>query len=294
MKEHLINPATCTNCERCIAVCPAMILTKDPSGNVCFNPDRISLCVYCGHCMAMCTSDAISITGIEDPGNFREMPASVPGHDELMNLMLTRRSVRFFKEKPVPREAVDKILEAVATAPYGVSADHLHITAVTDPALIREAVPEIAKVYVQLEKIMKVPLIGWLIRKSLPLEAKNTVSNFIMPHMAKGLYKGTGGVDDIARNAPALLLFHAHKGAEEHTVDAHIAITYAMLSAHAQGLGATIIGLIGPGINQSRKLRQRFQIPESNEVVETLILGYPKMHFHRAIIRPRKNVMVIG
>ncbi len=158
--------------------------------------------------------------------------------------------------------------------------------------MIEKAAPEMSNVYIQLEKAMKIPFLGWIIRKSMPKEAGNTVTNFIVPHLAKDLYKLKDGVDDIARNAPALILFHAPKGAEEHTVDAHIYLTYALLAAHSLGLGATVIGLIGPAINQSKQLRQLFGIPLGNEVVESMILGYPKLHFKRAIIRPRKNVRI--
>jgi hypothetical protein len=37
-----------------------------------------------------------------------------------------------------------------------------------------------------------------------------------------------------------------------------------------------------------------FKIPEGNEVVETLIVGYPKYSFKRAIVRPRTKVTWIS
>jgi ferredoxin len=65
-------------------------------------------------------------------------------------------------------------------------------------------------------------------------------------------------------------------------------------TAHSLGLGATAIGLIGPAINQSKPLRQLFRIPEGNEVVESMIAGYPKFPFKRAIVRPRTKVTFIS
>ncbi len=52
--------------------------------------------------------------------------------------------------------------------------------------------------------------------------------------------------------------------------------------------------LIGPAVNQSTTLRAMFQIPAGNEVVETLILGYPKLKFKHAIVRPRKKVFYVS
>jgi len=292
--SHSIDIATCSKCELCVTICPSRIIVKTPEGEIKFQPDRIPVCIYCGHCMAMCESKSILIDRISYTNNFRELPQVSMDHEVLMNFLLTRRSVRVFKNKPVPAEVIEKILEAISTAPFGVSPDNVEITAVTDKTLIEQAAPEMSKVYVQLEKAMKIPFLGWIIRKSMPKEAGKTVMNFIVPHLAKDLYKLKDGVDDIARNAPALILFHAPRGAEEHTVDAHIYLTYALLAAHSLGLGATAIGLIGPAINQRKKLRQLFGIPSGNEVVESMILGYPKLHFKRAIIRPRKNVRYLS
>jgi nitroreductase/Pyruvate/2-oxoacid:ferredoxin oxidoreductase delta subunit len=295
MKEsHSIDAVTCTKCELCVIICPSRIIEKTGSGEISFQPDRIPICIQCGHCMAMCESKSISIEGISYEENFRELPQVSMDHESLLNFLLTRRSVRVFKNKPVPVEVIEKILEVISTAPFGVSPDNVEITAITDKSLIEKAAPEMSKVYIQLEKAMKIPVLGWMIRKSMPREAGNTVMNFIVPHLAKNLYKFKDGVDDIARNAPAILLFHAPKGAEEHTVDAHIYLTYALLAAHSLGLGATAIGLIGPAINQSKQLRTLFRIPIGNEVVESMILGYPKLQFKRAIVRPRKNVRYIS
>jgi len=94
-------------------------------------------------------------------------------------------------------------------------------------------------------------------------------------------------------DAPAMILFHAAKGAEERIPDAMIYTTYAFLAAHSLGLGATVIGLIGPGINRNKKLKELFRIPLGNEVLQTVIIGYPKINFKRAIVRPRKRVKIL-
>jgi len=293
-ESHLIDATTCTRCELCVAVCPAMTLEKTSDNIVAFRKDRTTICIRCGHCMAMCETKSIAIEGINYETNFRKLPATIVDYQQLMEFLMTRRSVRIFQNKPVSHELVDRIIDVISTAPFGVSPDNVEITVITDKSLIEKAVPEMSKIYMQLGKIIKIPVLGWLIRRSMSEETTNTLMNFIVPHIEKGHYTNAGVVDDIARNAPALILFHAPKGAEEHTVDAHIYLTYAMLAAHSLGLGATAIGMIGPAINKSKPLRTMFQIPAGNEVVETMILGYPKLKFKRAIVRPRKKVTFLG
>ena len=291
---HIIDKVICTDCALCVAICPAGILSRDVNKKIYFRTDRVDICIKCGHCMAMCEAGAIQIDGFSYKNNFRPLPQTIIDNEAFMDFLLTRRSVRFFKDKPVPIELLQKIVDSVATAPFGVHPDNVEMTVVGDKHLINKAWPYMSKVYRQLAKALKTPLVGWFIQRFIPKEARETIIDFIVPHINKGLYDSSTGIDDITRSAPAMILFHARKEAGEHTVDATIYLTYAMLTAHSLGLGATIIGLIGPSINQNKDLRRMFKIPEGNEVVEALIVGYPKYSFKRAIVRPRTNVTWIS
>jgi hypothetical protein len=73
--------------------------------------------------------------------------------------------------------------------------------------------------------------------------------------------------DAFTRGAPAPLLFHADRDADNHTEDVFIALTYGLLAAHALGLGATAIGLVSGAMERSPELRQLLRIPAQNEVV---------------------------
>ena len=42
------------------------------------------------------------------------------GYDEFFEFLKSRRSVRVFKDKPVERDVITKILNAAATAPMGI------------------------------------------------------------------------------------------------------------------------------------------------------------------------------
>jgi nitroreductase/NAD-dependent dihydropyrimidine dehydrogenase PreA subunit len=292
--SHKIDLSLCTGCELCITICPAAILSKNEEKEILFQADKVELCIRCGHCMAMCETSAISIEGLSYETNFRPLPPTNWNHAAFMDFLLARRSVRIFKDNPVPVEVLQKIIDTVATAPFAVNPENVEITVVNDKKVIEKALPYMSKMYIQLAKILKVPFLSWLILRSMPKEVSNTLVNFIGPHVKKGLYDSSTGTDDITRNAPVLILFHAKKGAEEHTVDAHIYLTYSLLAAHSLGLGATAIGLIGPAVNQSKPLRRLFRIPEGNEVVESMIAGYPKFPFKRAIVRPRTKVTFIS
>ena len=136
-----------------------------------------------------------------------------------------------------------------------------------------------SKFYNDLVKWLKNPVSRFMIKRQITKETYNTITNHIVPAAKAGHYDTKSGNDNITRNAPVIMIFHANKGAEEHTNNALICVTYAMLAAHSFGLGTTIIGLIPPAINKVKELKVLFQIPEENEAVISLILGYPKYKY---------------
>jgi hypothetical protein len=56
------------------------------------------------------------------------------------------------------------------------------------------------------------------------------------------------------------------------------------------GIGACVIELIPPAIEKVPSLKERFGIPSGNEVVASIILGYPKFKYRRGIRRNLKAV----
>jgi nitroreductase/NAD-dependent dihydropyrimidine dehydrogenase PreA subunit len=285
-----IDQTTCNQCHLCAEICPVKILSKHEDETVYFIPERTMLCIQCGHCMAICSMKSIIAGDLSYEKDFLELPENPVDYERLKNFLQHRRSIRYFKDKPVEKEILQKILDSLSSAPFGIHPQNVQYTIINDQSIIKEAVPFIADSYKGLGKIFPNPVIRWLIKRMIPLETYNTLKNFIIPHIRHGMYIHAAEYDDIARNAPALILFHAHKGAEEHTADSHIYLTYTFLAAHALGLGATVIGLIPPAINRDKKLRALFRIPKNHNVITSLIVGYPKYHFKRAITRPRLNV----
>jgi len=53
MSTHKIDTSRCTNCNMCITICPSAILAKNEEDEVFFQPERVEICIKCGHCMAM-------------------------------------------------------------------------------------------------------------------------------------------------------------------------------------------------------------------------------------------------
>jgi nitroreductase/NAD-dependent dihydropyrimidine dehydrogenase PreA subunit len=286
MPDFFIQSETCCKCGICAQICPASVIEKNNSGIV-FKPDFIHLCLGCGQCMAACKTKSIHAKGLAYDKDFFEFS----GQDDFFSMIETRRSVRRFKPQPLNKDEINKILDAVSFAPHGDAEMHVEVTVINDRKKIMQALPVMSHFFDKLAKWLKNPFMRSLIKKRKGKHTLNTLLNHLLPRIEKGIYRQIDfNYDGITRGAHTLLLFHAHKEAEEHIEDAHIYVTYAMLAAQAMGLGTTIIGLVPAAMNKTPDLMEMFSIPKGHEIVVSLILGYPKYKYYRAVKRQLKRV----
>jgi nitroreductase len=231
--------------------------------------------------MAVCPTQSISAGDLSYERDLFDLPMGGVGECDFFNFLASRRSVRSFQDKPVDKEMLQRIVDAVALAPMGFPPPKVEVTVVQNRATIRKALPLLMKVYGSLNWGMKNPLVRFLMKKKMKPETFKTIQNHVMKE------KGT---DLFTRGAPALILFHARRDSENHTEDIQIALTYGLLAAHSLGLGATAIGLIPPAVEREKELRKLFQIPKDNEVLASMIVGHPKLSYKRGIKRELARV----
>ncbi len=279
-----IDQELCTGCKLCIEVCPGNIIGSSAEGEINFIAERKDICIECGHCMAICSTKAITAGTLSYEDDLFDLPLNRVSYDDLMPFLYTRRSVRNFTGKPVPGALIDQITEAVSCAPFGAYPEKTEMTVINGREKIEAALPYIAGFLDNIVKWIENPLVSFMIRKRKGRETFNTVKNHLYPIAKSGNYNLEAG-DRITRGAPAMIVFHARKDAEEHTNNALIFATYAMLSAHSLGLGAAMIGIVPAAINKVKRVRELYGIPEGHEAVISLIIGYPKYKFKRGIRR---------
>ena len=284
-----INYQICQNCRLCVQVCPSKILSVNENKQTYFKEERKHICLECGHCMAVCSTQAITVNSMTYEKDFEQIPENNINYPKFINFLKTRRSVREFKNKPVEKEKLQQIIEAISTAPFGAENDGISISIITEKSVIKKSLPLISKFYRDLKKWFKNPMIRYIIKKKEGIETFNTIKNNLMPMINLNHYD-LSSYNAITRDAPAIIIFHSKPDAEEHTEDAHICNTIAMLTAHSLGLGTTIIGLIGPAVNKFPKLKDLFKIPQENKVITSIIIGYPKYKYLYSVKRNRQKV----
>lgn len=290
---NTINHETCKGCNLCTEVCPAHIITPANGSPANFVKDRLHLCVKCGQCMAICSSQSISIPGLSYENEVFTLKENHVDYDTFHNFLTHRRSVRVFSPMPVSNMVIEKIIHSIALAPYGADCDCVSITVINDRKTIEKALPYMSEFFKNIKKWLANPFIRFMMKRRVSAGTFNTLKDHILPMIKLKHYELDNGADNITRHAPVLIIFHAKKGAPEALEDAHIKLTYALLAAHSLGLGATAIGLVPPAVNKDERVREIFQIPKTDEALSSLILGYPKYHIKKGVIHNNFKVNYI-
>ncbi|MDQ1266208.1 MAG: hypothetical protein QG635_1360 [Bacteroidota bacterium] len=290
--EIAIDYSLCNHCGICAEVCKDFSLIMENgklivSDNPCFG------CIGCGHCMAICPFGAIQISGrYISPDDIYSLNGhrNVSSYEQLMQLMQKRRSIREYKDKPVEKEIIDKIIEAACTAPMGLPPSDVHLL-VFDTA---EKVREFAKDYCNYLKGMKWFFSKWflaIMRFFWGKENDELFKGFLRPLVDKYIESMENGENFVNYDAPAAIYFYGTPFSDP--ADPIIPATYAMLAAESLGLGSCMLGAIHPFIQNgsaAEKFRKKHGIRFKSREGLFLIFGYSKVKYHKGIKRSFASV----
>jgi ferredoxin len=291
MAEHLhvVDPEACSGDGICVEICPenALELVDEKAVTV---DERAKTCISCGQCVASCPTEALEMPSLEMEDFSRLAPRPF-GYDEFFEFLRMRRSVRVFKDRPVEREVIDKILEAAATAPMGMPPHTTEVVVIDQREELDYLLGQLVDHYDSTVKAFSSPIGRVIVRLNAGAESYGVLKHHIIDtaRFANELYR-RDGTDRYMYRAPVLMMFHASRWGMSYEESAHLVCHHAMLSAVALGLGTTIIGMIPPVVDRSKELRERYGIPKDHRVLTSLILGYPKYKYRRGIRRDLAGV----
>ena len=269
MELITVHQSQCIKCGICSKVCPSNVLSIDEAGPKVINENN---CIACGHCVAACPHRAID--NIKSPISNQADIESFPIVDAKTAeyFLRSRRSIRCYKSKPVPKE---KLLELVNIAHYAPTASNSQ---------------GIAYVIVEnkniLEKATKV-VYEWM-EQQLENPSHWSFARHVQTH------KETGA-DTILRNAPHLILATAPKGFKNGRENTISGFTYLELYATAIGLGSCWAGLFEMcAFSDYSPLLQLFNIPEDKVITGAVMVGYPKYKYKELVDRNPLDVLFIN
>lgn len=96
----------CIKCKMCIKDC-------FPE-NIIFEDEKIKIkgeCMMCGHCVAICPTNAITFEGYEETKDLKELNSKIEP-ETFLNFVKSRRSIRHFKDKKLDKDTIKKIIRS--------------------------------------------------------------------------------------------------------------------------------------------------------------------------------------
>ena len=257
MAEHsiIIDSSLCNRCCMCVNDCPDGVLFMT-SSTAEYNGQ---FCVKCGHCVAICPQNAVSISGYDDPPEEID-PENKVDPDTLLATIKSRRSMRQFIEKDVPPETISKIIEAGRYTPTGGNRQDVSYV------VLREKKDEYEKIALDIVRSMQ-PKLGLV---------NPYIKNLVIGD--RFLFKGASVVI-VVKSGDAL------NGA--------LAASMMELMAQSLGLGVLYSGFFTMAVRESEELRQMLSISEPDQAVTTLVIGYPAAKYIRTAQRESASVVYI-
>ena len=170
MSQLIIYTDLCKGCGQCVKDCVANVLTIE-NGKCVIKEDKKNSCIKCGHCASICKSNAIQIFGMENE-KLSEHPQTV---EEVIKY---RRSVRQWKNDPIPNEEIREMLNMTRFAPSGGNSRFVKFRVINRPQLTTI-----------IDKL-----------------TKDVLNSPYVPEAYKGIFMAQQQFDIVGRNAPHMIL----------------------------------------------------------------------------------------
>jgi len=256
--------ASCIQCGECVRVCVGReVITLTEQGPE-FNLEK---CIRCGHCMAVCPTDAI-----EHPLSPRqELAGPVPGYEEAARYMRGVRSIRLFKDSPVEREKLMKMLEMGRYPQTGGNSQGISYLVVDG----REKVCRLMDIFCQVTD-------------------RYAAGDPTLEGAAKCVerYRRTG-YDVVFRGCPQLVLALSDASHAGGRANAQFSLTFMALIAPTLGIGTCWAGYLerlacDPVYQQP--FLDALDVPEGKVIRGALMVGVPDVPYRRLVARDALDV----
>jgi nitroreductase len=183
----------------------------------------------------------------------------------IIEAIKTRRSVRAYEAKPVPRDLLNAVIDAGNEAPSAMNSQPWRFVVVEDPEakkkLLGAALPK---------------------AKAITEQVKN-----IDPERYEAIKKRYAELPDpVYYSAPAVVFVIGNGTYAGHSCP--LACENMMLAAHALGLGSCWVGF-GAMVTEDPDVRKLLELKDGDSIYGPILLGYPKAHPSRP---PKKDSKV--
>ena len=186
--------------------------------------------------------------------------------DDLLKIINTRRSIRRYKEKHVPDELLEKIIEAGRWSPSGDNGQPWRFIIVRDPETKKA-----------LGKIAAEGSGRRFTAEYLTGRMQERFEGLKDPDKKDKAFKKlvSGEVSSFLANAPVIIIVCAKLDVWDVPYDSAMATQNILLMAHALGLGSCVVVAPVSDMRDDIKVMKLLKIPYGYKVIAPLAIGYP-------------------
>ena len=259
MELLTINQKTCNQDGICMAICPAGI--KEIKDGEYPKPisDADELCIRCGHCVAICPTASLSHKDIPQESCTPIAKELRITHEQTVQFLRSRRSIRQYKDRPVDKAALKRLIDIARYAPSGHNLQPVEWLVLGDKTELK-----------RLSGIV-VDWMGWML--------ENNPALALSMHMDRTVARWDGGYDVILRDAPAVIVAHANKENRVAPAACNIALTYLELATTTMGLGACWAGYFNAAATSFTPMQEALALPKDHQAFGSMMVGYSKYRY---------------
>jgi nitroreductase/NAD-dependent dihydropyrimidine dehydrogenase PreA subunit len=256
-----VDKKTCKGDGRCVEICPVQILRMNDQRVPEFIPGGEELCINCGHCFAFCPPGSIRLSSMSVEQAARLDHAALPKPEQVELLLKGRRSIRQYKDEPVSKESVEKLLDIARYAPSGINRQPVNWAVVMG----KDKVYELAGL-----------VVNWL---DGLVKAKSPMAESLrFDRLVESWNKGK---DLICRDAPCVIIAYGLKDDPIAAQSCVISGEYLEIAAFGFGFGACWAGYLSMAINMSEETRKFVGISSRASAGAAMMVGYAKYRYPR-------------
>ena len=266
MSVFAVDRDKCNSCGMCVLECPRGIIELvEPEALPSHVKGREEVCIICGHCVAVCPRDAITLDTMKPEDCAPVRKDLLPAPEQVEHLLRSRRSVRAYKKKPVPREMLARLIDIARHAPSGHNSQPVQWLVIEDKKDVKRLAGLVA---------------DWM---RLAIKEMPGIADYLRFDLIVGDWDS--GIDRIMRDAPHAIVAHAPRDDVMAPQSSAIALTTLELAAYSQGLGACWAGWFHLGTMSYPRMMEALQLPEGHTCLGAMMIGYPRHRFRRIPLR---------
>ena len=274
----IVDIDSCTKCQACANECNYYYFESD---KLYFHEEMEEHCIECGKCVAICPVNAIRLKNHQNETLIIAPPKEeLPSFDSLSKLFQTRRSRRQFKDKPVPKDIIEKMLDVAGRySATGDNQENVYFTIVQDREILKRLSVECSIQVKNLVEKFENPQGRESLASVFSLEMMNKI-NAVIPSFKRRLKLIERG-EEVWRWDAEIIILHSPKDSVSLIENCALAANQIMLAAETLGLGTCSLGYINTFLNQFRNISKVVKLPLKHVAGYTLAIGYPKAHYYR-------------